>query len=76
MNWRPHTESPSTDEPFTALIAQRDPDEGDTYLRGIYMWHKGAWRDEINAEKLDDDEPYWWLLEEELLATLPSKTAT
>jgi hypothetical protein len=59
------------------LIAMRDPHDGAPYLIGeIYARRQGdkAWWNENNGRLLRAAE-YWWLPEEELLATLPSEEA-
>ncbi len=69
MNWRAHTEPPAQ-LPIVALIALRDPEDGEYFLLGIHTQtahHRGVWVDEDTGRQLTATE-YWWLPEAELLA--------
>lgn len=69
MNWRPGTEKPDTLGPITALIAVRDPDDGELFLIGIYEWRNGEWVGEHHWTGIPRRyEEFWWMLESELLA--------
>lgn len=70
--WRPHTETPDTTEPVTALIAGYN-DEGDekdeSFIFGIYIWRRGKWVDEDSGSTAK--APFYWRFERDLLADLP-----
>lgn len=69
LRWRPHTETPDTDEVFTVVIAHQQSDGDLLLLDNIYHWRNGV----ICAENNDDrrpPEPYWWLPEDDLLALI------
>ena len=70
MKWRPHTETPATDEPMTALLATRDDaSNGEFFLLGIKLWRRGVWIDEQHFRAVSVDE-FWWVPETEICAEL------
>ena len=76
MRWRPHVETPPADaEVFTALIAVEGPDGGFHLIKEIFNWKDGCWRDEDFQRPLVLSGPFWWLPEEELLATVGTAPA-
>lgn len=72
-HWRPHTEQPAEPQ-ATALIAIPGDlgrgDSDDPLLLGIYAWLNGCWRNEETGAPITVPV-YWWVLEAELLQTLP-----
>lgn len=71
MNWYPRTETPYT-RGLTAVIAILDVD-GETYLApGLHEWDGDEWIHQDSGEPLTTlSGVYWWLSEDDLLATLP-----
>lgn len=69
--WRSIDVKPNTIEPITALLAERDED-GEYFLRGIYLWRNGDWVDEDQLKPLERVTGcnYWWYAEDEVLADL------
>lgn len=72
MTWRPHTDIPGDDRIMTALLATREPEDGQFYLLGIYFWRDGNWVNEMTGTLVAESRVYWWLPERELLQTLPA----
>lgn len=71
MNWKPGTEKPDTVGPITALIAVRDPDDGELFLIGIFEWKNEEWMDEGHGTGVPKRfEEFWWMLESELLSAI------
>lgn len=78
INWKKHTEAPA--EPCTALIATAMEDDGGKPLfyitcACIFTWHGGQWINEITGEPVNITEPFYWLPEGDLMATLESQLA-
>lgn len=74
IRWRPHTETPATDEPISALLAAGDPEaNGEFFLIGIRLWRDGKWIDEGPYFRPVQCFEFWWVPEDELCATLPRK---
>lgn len=70
MKWRPHTETPATDEPMSALLAAGDDEaSAEFFLLGIKLWRKGQWVDEDHFRPVRTPE-FWWVPEEEICAAL------
>lgn len=75
IKWRPHTERPEQDL-AAVLLATRD-DEGQPFLLGIYTYraydtasgHRAGWWSECTDKHAPAE--FWWVLEDELLETLP-----
>lgn len=69
IKWRSHTEKPDT-ERMTALLAMPD-EEGEHHqpvLLGIYMWWRGRFITEYEGRRAR--EPYWWVPEDEVVASI------
>lgn len=76
MKWRTHDEKPATTEPVTALLAMPD-EEGDEFppiLLGMYLWRNGHWITENEGTRAK--EPYWWVLEDEVVPTIKAAPVT
>lgn len=75
MKWRTHEEQPDTEEPQTALLAMPD-DEGNQQpiLLGMYMRRHGHWITENEGTRAK--KPYWWVPEDEVVATIRATTST
>lgn len=71
MKWRPISEKPATDHPVSVLVATRD-DEGEWFLRGIYLWRGGELIDEDEMQPLLQREgaAFRWAYESEVLTDL------
>ncbi|WP_018865085.1 hypothetical protein [Thioalkalivibrio sp. ARh3] len=76
VNWRPHTERPDAERPFSAVLAYADDIFGHCLSGKLWTWQpsKGRWVSEAGDLMLVS-ESFWWLPEEELLSTVPKETA-
>lgn len=75
IKWKPHTERPEQD--LTAVLLATHDDEGAPFVLGIYTYRAATTSDYAIAgwwsECTDKHAPaeFWWVLEDELLETLP-----
>lgn len=69
--WHPHHERPHARQPFAAMIAVRDMEDGSFFLASdLHQWDPKTRTFVAESTGATPTEPYWWVAEAQLLRNL------